>query len=332
MFTYVPTTLPPKPALVVVLHGCTQSAAAYDFGAGWSTLAERHGFVVVAPQQQPANNPKVCFNWFQTGDISRGRGEALSIREIVERAVLDHGIDRARVFVTGFSAGGAMTSVMLATYPEVFAAGAIIAGLPYGAASNVQQAFDAMFQGCARPAAYWADRVRSASTPEGPWPRVSVWHGSADAIVKIANAGETLKQWANVHGVDLASGETDVIAGYPHEAWRNARGDIVLESYTITGMAHGTPLAIGDDLENACGAAGPFFVDAGISSSRHIAGFFGLAETPRMPAVSPSEARRDGAETTPQECRNTRSSPTNDYINDVIAKAFRAAGLTAPPP
>jgi feruloyl esterase len=32
-----------------------------------------------------------------------------------------HSIDPACIFITGLSAGGAMTSVMLATYPEVFA-------------------------------------------------------------------------------------------------------------------------------------------------------------------------------------------------------------------
>jgi poly(hydroxyalkanoate) depolymerase family esterase len=122
MFEYVPTD--PEPALVVVLHGCTQTAASYDFGAGWPTLADRHGFVLLLPEQQPANNAKNCFNWFLAGDIERGRGEAMSIRQMGEKMIVDHGIDRRRVFVTGLSAGGAMTSVMLATYPDVFAAGA----------------------------------------------------------------------------------------------------------------------------------------------------------------------------------------------------------------
>ena len=146
MFKYVPER--PEPALVVVLHGCTQTAASYDFGAGWSTLADRYGFVLLLPQQQPANNPNKCFNWFLADDIERGKGEALSIRQMVEAMIRDHGIDRRRVFVTGLSAGGAMTSVMLATYPEIFAAGAVIAGLavphrdqpPRGVREHVQGA------------------------------------------------------------------------------------------------------------------------------------------------------------------------------------------------
>src|SRR5215212_11736354 len=132
MLTYSPPDLTPGSPLVVVLHGCTQTAAGYDHGAGWSTLADRYGFALLFPEQQKLNNPNGCFNWFLPGDIKRDRGEALSIRQMVERIVHDQRIDRDRVFVTGLSAGGAMTSVMLATYPEVFAGGAIIAGLPYG--------------------------------------------------------------------------------------------------------------------------------------------------------------------------------------------------------
>ena len=148
MFEYVPAD--PQPALVVVLHGCTQTAASYDFGAGWSTLADRHGFVLLLPEQQRANNARNCFNWFRAGDIERGRGEAMSIRNMVEKMIVNHAIDRRRVFVTGLSAGGAMTSVMLATYPDAFAAGAIIAGLPYGTATNVNEAFGSMGQVRAR--------------------------------------------------------------------------------------------------------------------------------------------------------------------------------------
>ena len=103
--------------------------------------------------------------------------------------IVDHGIDRRRVFVTGLSAGGAMTSVMLATYPDAFAAGAIIAGLPYGTATNVNEAFGSMGQVRARSAREWGDLVRAASPHKGPWPRVSVWHGGADPVVKSENAG-----------------------------------------------------------------------------------------------------------------------------------------------
>ena len=165
MFVYAPEHLPPNAPLVIALHGCTQTAAEYDAGTGWSSLADTLGFAVVFPQQQPANNPKNCFSWFLPGDIARGQGEALSIREMVDHAVATFAADDRKVFVTGLSAGGAMASVMLATYPEVFAGGAIIAGLPYGCASNVQQAFEAMFKD-------QAQAPQALATAFGPHPNI----------------------------------------------------------------------------------------------------------------------------------------------------------------
>jgi len=113
MFVYNPKHLRANAPLVVALHGCTQTADEYDYGTGWSSLAEKLGFAVLYPQQQPANNPKNCFSWFLPGHIARGGGEALSIRAMIEHAITTFASDRRKVFVTGLSAGGAMTSVML---------------------------------------------------------------------------------------------------------------------------------------------------------------------------------------------------------------------------
>ncbi|MBB3017993.1 feruloyl esterase [Microvirga lupini] len=342
MLTYVPEALPPSPALVVVLHGCTQTAAGYDHGSGWSSLADRYGFVILYAEQQEANNPKRCFNWFQVQDTDRNKGEAHSIRQMVEHAIQQHDLDRSRVFVTGLSAGGAMTSTMLATYPDVFAAGAIVAGLPYRCATSVPEAFECMFQGQSRSAQEWGSLVRNASSHRGPWPKVSVWHGSADATVKPMNAGEIIKQWTDVHGLKSSPSFSETVDGYPRRVWTNASGDDVIEEYVITGMAHGTPLAIGRD-ENSYGAAGPFLLDVGISSSYRIAQFWGLTEqadditrdrtapehvpqdlptvfTGRRPAADEWAARK------PRQDTPNPGAPHMD-VGAVITKALRAAGL-----
>ncbi len=282
MFSFVPDTLQPAPGLVVVLHGCGQTAAGYDLGAGWSTLAKHYGFALLMPEQQPSNNANGCFNWFNPQDSARGRGEACSIRQMIARMVKDHQIDAHRIFVTGLSAGGAMTTVMLATYPEVFAAGAVIAGLPYGVATNVREALNGMFQSPARPAAELGDLVRKASTHRGPWPKVSVWHGSADRTVNPANANEIVKQWLDVHQLSSAPMSEGTVDGYPRQVWWNADGETIIESYTITDMAHGTPLGTADNDERY-GMQGAFLIEAGISSSYHIAKFFGLTEWIRQP-------------------------------------------------
>jgi poly(hydroxyalkanoate) depolymerase family esterase len=285
MFSFVPEQ-PQKPAaLVVVLHGCGQSAAQYDLGAGWSMLARHYGFALLMPEQQAANNPQGCFNWFNPEDTTRNSGEALSIRQMIARVSRDVDIDRQRIFVTGLSAGGAMTSVMLATYPELFAAGAVIAGLPYGVASNVREALSGMFQSAARPARELGDLVRKATNHHGPFPKVSVWHGSADRTVNPANADEIVKQWLDVHGLPAAPMAEGTVDGYPRQLWWNEDGETVVESYTITNMAHGTPLGVADNDEHY-GAQGAFLIEAGISSSYHIAQFFGLTEGARKAEAS----------------------------------------------
>ena len=108
MLSYAPERLAPGAPLVVALHGCGQTAAAYDHGAGWSELADRLRFVVLAPEQRQANNFNGCFSWFQPGDTSRDHGEAASIRQMIARAIADHDLDPRRVFITGLSAGGAI--------------------------------------------------------------------------------------------------------------------------------------------------------------------------------------------------------------------------------
>src|SRR5262245_42713303 len=103
MFAYAPEHLPSKAALVIALHGCTQTSDEYDHGTGWSSLADRLGFAVVYPQQQPANNPKNCFSWFLPGDIARGDGEGRSMWGRVEDAIRKLLADRRSACVTGLA-------------------------------------------------------------------------------------------------------------------------------------------------------------------------------------------------------------------------------------
>jgi poly(hydroxyalkanoate) depolymerase family esterase len=337
MFSYVPENLQPVPALVVVLHGCGQTAAGYDLGAGWSTLAKHYGFALLMPEQQSSNNGQGCFNWFSPEDTTRGSGEACSISQMIARMITDHGIDAHRIYVTGLSAGGAMTSVMLATYPELFAAGALIAGLPFGVATNVREALNGMFQTPARPADELGDLVRNASDHRGPWPKISVWHGSADRTVNPANADEIVKQWLDVHHLPSAPMSEGTVDGYPRQIWWNADGETLVESYTITNMAHGTPLGIADNDERY-GAQGAFMIEAGISSSYHIANFFGLTEWIRPPKEIVKEAAKESvkpasAETAKEAAKKipvTSAPPAR--TPDIAAVLWPLATLKREPP
>jgi poly(hydroxyalkanoate) depolymerase family esterase len=312
MLVHAPPSLAPGRPLIVVLHGCTQTAEAYAQGAGWTEMADRLGLALVCPEQQASNNANRCFNWFEPDDIRRGQGEAASIRTMIEAAADRFASDRRQVFVTGLSAGGAMASVMLATYPEVFAGGGVIAGLPFGVAAGMPQAFGAMLQGPSRPAADLGRLVRHASPHRGPWPRISVWHGAADTTVKPSNADAVTRQWLDVHGIE--DGPATRSGAGDHTLWIRD-GVCVVERRLVPGLGHGTPISTyGPD---AAGRAGPFLLEAGVSSSFELVRFWGLA--------GPAAA----SEPIVFETRPARPDAANDEqgVGAVINRALRSAGL-----
>ncbi|PDT78638.1 PHB depolymerase family esterase [Sinorhizobium sp. BJ1] len=316
---HVPEGLAEAPALVVVLHGCTQNAAGYDHASGWSKLAEDFGFAVLYPEQVHANNPNLCFNWFNLSDIRRGEGEVHSIRQMVETMIADHGIDRRRVYITGLSAGGAMANAALCAYPEIFAGGAIIAGLPYAAATSVPEAFDRMRgHGIPNPERL-QKRLSGASPHRGPWPTISVWHGTNDRTVAEANANAIIAQWSGVHRVPTSPSSVETVDGHKRMAWRDQSGRDAIELYLIDAMGHGTPI----DIASGYGHTAPYMLDAGISSTLHIARSWGL--TPSF-----QRRRERAAHVKPARPAHAASRSQSDWqgdIQSVIERALRSAGL-----
>jgi poly(hydroxyalkanoate) depolymerase family esterase len=329
MFRYLPRGLKAGAPLVVVLHGCGQSASGYDLGTGWCQLADALGFAVLAPEQKAVNNPNTCFNWFNPEDITRGEGEAASIAAMIATLTQTHKLDASRVFITGLSAGGAMAAVMLANYPELFAGGAIIAGLPFGAAANVRDALENMRSAPLRTPRQWGDAVRGATGHAGPWPKISIWHGALDTTVNINNAQASAAQWADVQGLSLSAAKQQIVDGAIRLNW-----DDRLEIYTIPGMGHGTPIDSGD-----VGQSAPFILDVGISSSRRIAAFWGLIAEKAVPkpAPKPAPVRVVAQQPALPQIETVLQPPGHgpapaqtslqNRIETVILRALKAAGL-----
>ncbi|MFY8105392.1 MAG: alpha/beta hydrolase family esterase [Elstera sp.] len=279
MLVYEPERrLPANAPLIVVLHGCGQEAAAFAAQTGWVALADKLGAALLLPEQKQTNSRGRCFNWYQLGDVRRGRGEALSIRQMISAATKRYHSDRRRVFIVGLSAGGAMAGAMMAAYPSVFRAGAIVAGMPVGAAQSLTMAMLRMQQ--AEPfkgRASLADAVRRSAPAHivHAWPRVSIWHGSDDRVIDPANATLLAAQWSEVHGLAESDGVAEtpfVVPGIQRRTWGTARRTAV-ELWTIDGMGHGFPI----DPQHEDGTETAFaVVDAGVAATHEIARFWGL--------------------------------------------------------
>jgi len=271
MLAYVPAGLPPGAPLVVLLHGCGQGPAAFAAESGWMALADRVGLALVLPTQSEDNNRQRCFNWFRPAHVARGSGEAQSIRAMVTEAVRRFASDTRAVYIAGLSAGGAMAVAMLAAYPDVFAAGASVAGLPVGAASGAASALAHMAQAGpdSRSAEAWADMVRNAAPAgyPGPWPRLSIWHGGMDTVVDPGNAALLSLQWRAVHGLLTAPSAVTMHGLARQEVWGAANRPSI-ELWTLPAMPHAYPVAVADVPSGV--------LPAGVSATDRIARFWRL--------------------------------------------------------
>jgi feruloyl esterase len=286
MWSWTPADLPRGAPLVVVLHGCGQAAQGFAVGTGWLTLAERRGFALLAPEQTRANNPARCFNWFEPQDTARGRGEAASVRAMIERMFELHRLDRRRVFVTGLSAGGCMALALMAAYPEVFAAGAVIAAAPVGAASSLREAMVVLAHPAVADGREWAARVRTADGHTGRWPRLAVWQGQADQTVAPANAHAIAAQWLALHGVPGSPTPVEQLGPLRRSVWTGRSGEPIVELDLVEGLGHGAPIAAMGP--GGLGRPAPFLLEAGVSSTLEIARFFGLTRGGEATAVAPA--------------------------------------------
>ncbi|HQT77802.1 MAG: hypothetical protein B7Z80_10550 [Rhodospirillales bacterium 20-64-7] len=271
MLAHLPAAVSGRP-LVVLLHGCGQDAARFAEDTGWIALADRLRFPLILPQQAEANHASRCFQWFHPSDTARDQGEAGSIAAMTRAAISRFDSDPRRVFIVGLSAGGAMTAALLAAYPDLFAAGACVAGLPVGAArSGIQALLRMASAGMDQPADDWAAHVRHTAPAgfAGPWPRLSIWQGGADTTVAPQNAWLLAEQWRALHRLPSAAAAEKVSGNVNHRVWAFGR-QRVLEVWSLENLPHAYP--IGD----RTAPPGRFVDRAEIDATAAIAGFFGL--------------------------------------------------------
>ena len=219
--------------LVVMLHGCTQSADDFARGTRMNVLAAARPCFVLYPEQAQSANGSKCWNWFRSSDQMRNSGEPAIIAGLTREIVTTYDLDARRVYIAGLSAGGAMAVVMGELYPDVYAAIGVHSGLPFAAAHDAASAFAAM-KGK-------HTQTVSSTHASGPLIPTIVVHGDRDKTVhpdnghKVAFAAHDKR-----NGAHPRSDKGRVPRGhtYTRTELRDEAGKVIVEYWLVHGGGH----------------------------------------------------------------------------------------------
>jgi len=272
MLASVPDTVAMRPPLVVLLHGCHQNAESFAQDSGWVDRVRRARAVLLVPVQLGTNNPARCFNWFRVTDPSSGGAELLSLREMIGTACTKYKCDQRQIYVVGLSAGGAMAAALMAAYPDIVSAGAVVAGLPVGCAGSMREALGRMAN--AEPQVddvIWAERARALAPRgyTGLWPRLSVWHGEGDQAVDPTNASILVRQWRALHALNEVPTHDVALGDRARQQTWCVKSRATVERWRLAGLDHGYPVG-------ARRYGGKWILPSDVDATDRIAEFFGL--------------------------------------------------------
>lgn len=288
MYVHIPSNIDNSKSLplVVVLHGCLQCASKVEAQTGWSKMGDENNFYVMYPQQRFVNNPERCFKWYKRRHINKNRGENYSIFEMIEYMKSTYSIDSKQVYITGLSAGAAMSIIMMANYPETFKAGSSMAGGAYKAGNGMVSGILSLFGWRIKTPEKWGNMVRQQNPNfRGEYPKLIIYQGNNDCVVNKRNGVELMKQWTNLQNISIQPSE--VIDGFvknkdiQRNAYINKENKEVLVFYKVNKLNHALLIDLG-----ACpcqgGKRGLFSRDKNFNSSLWTAYDFGLLATPQI--------------------------------------------------
>ncbi len=245
MHLYVPDNRPARPALLVAIHYCGGSGTAFYSGTQYASLADRYGYIVIYPS---VTRSSLCWDVASAAALRRGGGsDPVGIMSMVTYVQQRYNIDTNRIYATGTSSGAMMTNVMLADYPDVFKAGASFAGVPatcFATTNGSEWNSECANGTIIRTAQQWGDAVRNAFPGyTGARPRMQIWHGTNDEILRYPNFGEQVKQWTNVHGLSQTPTFTDSPgANLTRTRYGGSGGQAPVEAISMQGVSHNLPV------------------------------------------------------------------------------------------
>jgi poly(hydroxyalkanoate) depolymerase family esterase len=269
-----------KLPLVVAFHGCTQSAESLNQLAGFTKLADRYKFALLFPEQRSANNPTLCFNWFNSQDVLPGNGELESVYQAINKIMQTHSLDTNRVFAYGLSAGAMMSVALMANYPNKIKAGAAFAGAPFDSNRDYFSGLGQMIYPVSKTDESLAKSVTDLHMNQiVQLPQLSIFHGLADQVVDPENSLLLCKQWLKAQGF---KGEIQFSNAHSLENNRLIEQFFTKDSSNklvilrrFEGLGHALPLEIGDD-ENQGGTTGKYGKDIGYFSTWFVLQDWGL--------------------------------------------------------
>ncbi|OIW34608.1 feruloyl esterase B [Coniochaeta ligniaria NRRL 30616] len=244
MYIYVPDKLASKPAVIVALHPCGGTGPQWYSGTKLPSYADQTGFILIYPSTPNQSN---CWDVQNAASLThRAGGDALGIVNMVNYTLAKYNGDAARVFAMGSSSGAMMTNVLAGSYPDVFEAGSAYSGIAFACSAGAAAATpfapnQTCAQGLRHTAREWGDFVRNAYPGyAGRRPRMQIWHGLADTLVRPQCAVEALKQWSDV--LDVAWSKN--VTGTPSSAYTQMLyGDgTKLQGYFGVGVGHTAPV------------------------------------------------------------------------------------------
>lgn len=203
MQVYAPSGIEKNRPLIIQMHGMNQDASYQRNAAKWEPIADTARFVVVFP------------NGINKGWDLGGTKDLNFLKAIINDMYNRYGIDKKRVYVSGFSMGGMMSYYAATKMSDQIAAIAPCSGYPFGGA------------------------------PAGsrPMPIIHT-HGTTDDVVGYSGGVTNLKNWVNFEKCNANStkynqypvGKSSSAASL--EVWTGCQGGSEIRLMSIAGKGH----------------------------------------------------------------------------------------------
>ncbi|HEX5344513.1 MAG TPA: PHB depolymerase family esterase [Duganella sp.] len=189
---YLPNRLSAPEGLVVMLHGCHQTATQFAQGTRMNLRAEKYGYAVLYPQQLVSHHAQRCWKWYERA-TQQGGGDVPTIISMIQNVLTQYTINRSRIYVAGISAGAGMANILALNYPRLFAAVGLHSGPVFGAGHNTLSGIGIMRHGAGLHADMAAHDILQRY-PDFPGMPAILIQGGSDNIVRPINQAQLMRQ------------------------------------------------------------------------------------------------------------------------------------------